>query len=298
MKNITISKDFKNITKKKIFYTIKSKNNLKLSNIGIQDGFIDNICRIKAYEKLMNFNLNEEIQKYITFKKDLKKTSKSEKENYELDEDIKRSFTELKENSKTNSEIVLKNFLNNFFLKNSKYKYYQGFNSIAKIFLKNFGPERGFCLLEKFSEFLLEEFLISSKLAKNLEKKQKNIIKLINKHTQVNFQPMHLGLFLNWLISYFSQIQNEEIIFRIWDFLISLKNIYFTNSENLNEYGCFIDSVISSILIFFIKAKSIDQRNLKNNFFDIFKDFDINKLKDFDFKIILNHSFRFFSNYL
>lgn len=295
MKNKSISKEFKLVTKKKILHLIKTNNPLKLSLIGIQEGFIDNSTRITVYEKLLNFNLDFKLKDYETFKLNL--TSELvPKNSMNLEEDVKRSFMNNKKNKKE-LEDNLKNTLHHFFLKNSQYTYYQGFNSICKIFITNFGLERGFCLLEIFSEFLLNEFLVTSQIGKMLCEKQKSIIKLINENTDVNFEEMHLGLFLNWLISFFSQSHSDEkIIFRIWDFLISLKYIVINNNSKTSNTN-FIDYLISSILIFFIKAKSIDEYNLKENFFKILKGFDINDLKEFDFKIILNQAFRIFNSY-
>lgn len=76
---------------------------------------------------------------------------------------------------------------------------------------------------------------------------------MIMREIDVKINKNFIGLIMAWEISLFSySIRDIEIILRIWDFIISLQ---FYNQ--FKKIASPTDYVITSILIFFLEAKSI-----------------------------------------
>ena len=189
MKKNNVGEQMNELLKKKINYLLEKNEIEKLHQFGMEEGFLTNEIRIKIYQKLMNFNLQKKISEYKIFKKKNKKEIKEKKikEIFTIEADVHRSFTNsnLSQKKKKIKKKILKKILIIFFLKNPQFTYYQGFNSIAEIFITNFEKNINYCLLEEFSFFLLQDFLLIKNFGKKMLLKQKKIKELIEKESKI-----------------------------------------------------------------------------------------------------------------
>ena len=103
-----------------------------------------------------------------------------------------------------------------------------------------------------------------------------------------------MGLFIGWMISFYCNTNlDKEIIFLIFDFLICKNYFYFEKFANFQGVN-FIEYIIAQNLIFFFNAQSVSRKNLQDNVYEVLKKFEVEFLKDFDFKIILKKSYLLF----
>ena len=232
----TVNPDLYSQKKKSLILQLIEKKDIKnLTKTGIEHGFINDDIRIKAYSLLLNFHPKNSISKFRRFQKKINLDPKKKEElkkKFEsiIKADVNRSLNsnELVFTKEKKYKIIhrdkLENVLTFFFMKFPNLSYYQGFNSIAEIFILYYGEELGFCLLDKFSNLMLKNFLDENLFDFEISKKQQNIIKIVKNQSGLVFEELHLGLLLGWSLTFFSHnIGDKERSLRIWDFLICLK---------------------------------------------------------------------------
>lgn len=297
----TINSDYYNQNQKSLLLnTIKNSQKKVLTKIGIETGFINDDLRIKAYSLLLKFHPNSFSEKFRRFKNNIDKNPKKiilkEKFSRIIDADVNRSLNsnELVFEKKIRYKIIhrknLENVLTYFFLKYQNLSYYQGFNSVAEIFTLYYGEDLGFCVLDRFANLFLKNFLDEKKFDFEINKKQKFIINLVFWKSGILLEELHLGILLGWTLTFFSHnLKDKEKTLRIWDFLICLK-IEEIEKGVQNDGNC-VEILVGYIILEFIEIFKVTEIEFKKNGFMILKKFDLDVFEDEHFENVFKNSY-------
>lgn len=156
---------------------IDQKDTIELLAIGINQGFLNDQLRFKAYEVLLeiqNYQVSENLE-----------NSNIVKDIYVIENDVHRSLnvdSQMRGKTWTQKDYFrsnLKETLLRFFIKNKRYNYFQGFNSVTERLVTTFRKENAFCVLEKISKLYFKDSLIDGTFNNAIYKFQERMLEMM-----------------------------------------------------------------------------------------------------------------------
>lgn len=295
---------------------------------GIRHGFLNDDLRAKAFNLLFNVRRDVDVAEVqAKFQAHAAKRVEDLPEGQTIINDVNRSLIintvvgSMESKNKEELKRDLANMIKIFFLTNPNLFYYQGFNSVAETFMLTYGTDYGYLYLTHFADMFLRQFLAVKQFAKAVEPINDKIMRIVQSETKIEFESDQLMMTVGWVVSFFSHyITRNELLWRVWDFLICLKlsladprvlakelpqELWKSKVLNHQEKGVIeqnlkrlapiksdeilIEYVIGKILIYFINREGSLEKNTELRF-KFIKDIPFNTLDESEMEMILLRS--------